>query len=214
MVIKAALFDIDGTLTAHTPYYIHKVVKSVFNEFGVELSPEERLWFWYSYDREKFLRERNIQTPAFWNTFRRYLSLTSEERRRNTYAYEDCAALQTIKDAGVGLGVVTNSSMSSLPRKLALVGVDFDAVVCAYNLDNQKSMQPKPHPEIIYECMRILNSTATETCITGNGDEDIIAGRSAGIYTIGIDRGEYPLKEKPDALISTLFELPELLRKF
>ncbi|MDR7317816.1 phosphoglycolate phosphatase-like HAD superfamily hydrolase [Brevibacillus nitrificans] len=46
---------------------------------------------------------------------------------------------------------------------------------------------PKPHPEGILLAMQKLGADPRETIYVGDSDDDVIAGRAAGLQTVGVN---------------------------
>lgn len=73
----------------------------------------------------------------------------------------------------------------------------------------------KPSPQPILEIQKIYNVSATSTMIIGDTENDIIAGKRAGVITCGVSYG-YSSKEqikdlKPDLIIHSPSELKRIL---
>jgi len=53
--------------------------------------------------------------------------------------------------------------------------------------------------------------------MVGDGPQDVLSGRAAGAYTVGVKGGIQALARleasKPDAMIETLAELPEVISR-
>jgi phosphoglycolate phosphatase-like HAD superfamily hydrolase len=72
--------------------------------------------------------------------------------------------------------------------------------------------EPKPNPEALLHCMKAIGAKGPETLYVGNGDEDILAARAAGVFDVIIERGEHDLiKETPSLKIKSLYELRKFL---
>jgi len=71
-------------------------------------------------------------------------------------------------------------------------------------------MKPKPHPEAVLKCLKLLHVNPGMAMFVGNGEEDILAGKRAGVTDVFIDRGEHNLLTvMPSHTIKTL---PEVLK--
>ncbi len=78
-----------------------------------------------------------------------------------------------------------------------------------------RNKKPKPNPELVLEIMDELNFEKENTYIIGDTDSDIIAGRNAGIKSIGVSWGFFE-KEKlksynPDFLIDDFLDLESVI---
>ena len=123
--------------------------------------------------------------------------------------------LETLKQRGLKLGLVTQYPHGVGNRLLSKTGIStyFDTVVGFEDSDEQK---PSPKPILI--ALDRLRSKPEASVFVGDMKQDIMAGHSAGVWTVGIDRGEYAyhtrdtLQEaKPGMIIEDLLELTKLL---
>ena len=54
-------------------------------------------------------------------------------------------------------------------------------------ITGEEVTEPKPHPEGIFTALKQLGATAENAIFVGDSDADIIAGRAAGLTTVGVD---------------------------
>jgi phosphoglycolate phosphatase len=112
------------------------------------------------------------------------------------------------------LGVCTNK-----PRRTSIAvlhGLKLDArfagVVAGDDLPERK-----PDPAPVRETARRMGVAVEEVVMVGDGPQDVLSGRAAGAYTVGVRGGIQALARleaaEPDALIETLAELPELISR-
>jgi phosphoglycolate phosphatase-like HAD superfamily hydrolase len=73
----------------------------------------------------------------------------------------------------------------------------------------------KPHPDQLFEALRILDSVPEKSMMVGDHPMDILAGKSAEMRTVGVllpDRPEdFFDQAKPDAVVRSLKELVDAL---
>ncbi|HEY6078177.1 MAG TPA: HAD-IA family hydrolase [Polyangiaceae bacterium] len=111
-------------------------------------------------------------------------------------------------------GICTNK-----PRRTALAVLDglaltarFAGIVAGDDLPERK-----PDPAMVHETARRIGVPVTEVVMVGDGPQDVLAGRAAGALTVGVRGGiqafERLAEARPDAMIETLAELPEVLRQ-
>lgn len=112
------------------------------------------------------------------------------------------------------LGVCTNK-----PRRTSLAvleGLELDArfsgVVAGDDLPERK-----PHPAPVLEAARRIGVPVSEVIMVGDGPQDVLSGRAAGAYTVGVRGGIQPFERlaaaEPHAVIDTLAELPALVSR-
>lgn len=131
----------------------------------------------------------------------------------NYHAVEGArGTLLELAQRGYRLGVVTSGSRWRLTPEITdfgLVGL-FDVVIC-----NEDVKRRKPDPEGLLEGASRLGCETNCCAYVGDVPEDIIAGRSAGMLTVGV-RSRYPTSRKladctPDLHLESI---PELLLRF
>jgi phosphoglycolate phosphatase len=112
------------------------------------------------------------------------------------------------------LGVCTNK-----PRRTSIAvlrGLQLEArfkgVVAGDDLP-----QRKPDPAMVHEAARKLGVPVTEIVMVGDGPQDVLSGRAAGAYTIGVRGGIQAFQRlaasEPDIIIDTLAELPDAISR-
>jgi pyrophosphatase PpaX len=208
MLYKAVIFDLEGTLTCTPQECVRKIVRPSFAYFGKEISDEDILRFWFDYRRENMIKEHGIEIPEFWKIYREHDTL--ELRKEYTIPYADADFLHEMKKGKIKIGIVTGSPIRMIEFQIELLGKNnIDAVLRAQLTSHIK---PKPNPDGFHKCLEILGYEKEHSLVVGNGDEDILGGRAAGIQPILIDRGEHDLaKEKPFMKINSLYELRDFL---
>jgi phosphoglycolate phosphatase len=75
----------------------------------------------------------------------------------------------------------------------------------------------KPDPEGLRRLLDEAEARPEEAVMVGDSAIDVLTGRGAGVFTVGVSYGLDPdslRREPPDVLIDDLRELPALLRRF
>lgn len=82
-------------------------------------------------------------------------------------------------------------------------------------VDSKSTREHKPHPEPVLKALDELSLQATEAVMVGDGDADILAGKAAGVITIGVSYGMVPLDilkaAKPDYLADSIDEAVKVI---
>ena len=118
--------------------------------------------------------------------------------------------LQKLRANRIKLAIASNIPSDFLREHLQRFGIDrfFQAVTGQYDCREQK-----PSPEPILVTLRKLNAEPNFSAYVGDMEEDIIAGKEAGVITIAIcrERGYQPCwklrRQKPNFIISSLSDL-------
>jgi phosphoglycolate phosphatase-like HAD superfamily hydrolase len=122
------------------------------------------------------------------------------------------STLDWVKERGVPMGICTSNSTNSAMSALKLQGLEhyFGAVV-----GRTVGLPMKPHPAQLEECFRLLGVNPSKGVMVGDSHKDIIAGKSAGAYTIGVPVYFTKLDLMKDAgvdvIIDNLHQLPVVL---
>ena len=212
--LRAALFDVDGTLVNSIAGY----------RLAAQRAVEPYGW---SVSQEAVSAAMNFGEP-FWD-----LVVPPESRgdleliaklRRDTLAHwpailadsvllypETGAMLATLKAAGVRLGICTASHGESfLPLEQSGLLDLFDQVVTAKDVTHRK-----PDPEGLLLCLDRMGVAAAESAYIGDTVADVRASHAAGLYAVGMltGAGDSALLSAAGAhrLLADLRYLPELL---
>jgi phosphoglycolate phosphatase len=115
---------------------------------------------------------------------------------------------------GSALGVCTNKPRRSSLAVLRGLSLEprFQCLVAGDDLPERK-----PHPAMVLEAARRLGVPVAELVMVGDGPQDVLSGKSAGAYTVGVRGGiqafERLAEAAPDLIIDTLAELPAALNR-
>jgi len=114
--------------------------------------------------------------------------------------------------SGYPLGVCTNKPRRTTMAVLQGLKLDarFRGIVAGDDLP-----QRKPDPAMVHETARRMGVLSREVVMVGDGPQDVLAGRAAGAYTVGV-RGGIQAYDRlqasgPDVIIDSLAELPDVI---
>lgn len=122
------------------------------------------------------------------------------------------STLEWIKEKGVPMGICTSNATRTAMAALKLQGLEdfFDAVI-----GRVAGIPMKPHPAQLKECFRLLEVEPSNGVMIGDSHKDIIAGKMAGAYTVGIPvyftKLDLMKEAGVDVIIDSLLELPTVL---
>ena len=110
--------------------------------------------------------------------------------------------------------IVTNNGRLGTDRtleRLNLLGI-LDAVVTRDDVD-----ELKPDPGIVFKALNLASAKADEAVFVGDSVIDIKAAKAASVRCVAVPTGPFPatrlLQEEPDFIVSSLSEVPELVRR-
>ena len=212
--IRTVLFDLDGTLidsvrlildSYHHTLEAHGFPARTDEEWlegvGTPLAAQFAAW------------QDDVGTlEALIATYREY-NLKHHDRMVTVYPGV-VEVVRTLKEDGVGTGLVTSKNRSGALRGLTLARLEalMDVLVCADEVDN-----PKPHPEPVEKAVRLLGADARATIYVGDSIHDMRSGRAAGVRTAAVLWGPFGRTHlegaQPDYWLATPGELLELVRE-
>jgi pyrophosphatase PpaX len=207
--IEGVLFDWDGTLInsyqADASAYL-----SMFKEMGIAWGIEELEKHyspnWYQvYSAAGLPRKRWEDADRLWRAY-----YAAHRPNLIAGARRVLARIHNAHD----LGLVTSGDRDRVTRQLREFRLTtlFTARVCSGD-----TLRKKPHPEPLRLALRQMK-LATSACVyVGDSAQDVEMARRAGVRAIGV-LGPFPTEKrlraaKPDFLIASLEELPDILKK-
>lgn len=208
--VKGVLLDWDGTLLdsfdADTAAYLE-----MFRKLGIGWGIAE-LNRHYSPDWYRVYRAAGVRRER-WEEADRVWRRAYEKHRPQLMA----GARQVLWRLGgrYRLGLVTSGNGKRVKRQLRRFGLTslFDARV--YHEDCRRR---KPHPEPLLMALGKMELAAAAAVYVGDAPEDVEMARRAGVRAVGV-LGPFPTEKRlrasrPDALLDSLAQLPELLRRW
>ncbi len=217
--LQAAMFDLDGTLIDTIPVYI-RMAAAVLEEIGLPPAP-----------RESVAAMLKSGLSGFHHLIPKGMSEWKEElieagleagKRISARLYPDSIPLipgseelfHRLAGAGVRIGIVSSSHKRHLERKLSPLKeaglVDLVEAVIAI----EDTSRMKPFPEPVQACARRLGVAEGKSLLVGDADVDILAGKRAGTFTIGVMSGvdDYATlaANNPDLIVSSVQDLVPL----
>ena len=215
--ISAVFFDVDDTLVDFDG--------AARDAFGVVFGPAADYHAWTQLSSQwhrRFPAELTWddmlvgRTAAFLESLGRDDEPAGVEAWRMDLIERSCAVfadvagcLQTLRAAGLKLGVITNSDAGHQRRKLASVGLAdaFDVLVIAGELGFGK-----PSPAIFEHACRALGVEPAAALHIGDRlDLDALAAAEAGLRGVWLDRVGAAGDERRVPVVSTLDALPALV---
>ena len=196
-VIRAVLFDFDGTLTR--PEAIDfAVLRSLLGcPKGTAI-----LEFIESLESETARREASRMLEDF--------ELAAARASVPNDGAEELVGL--LRDRGIGRGILTRNSMASIRESMknfpAISAADFPVIITRENAG-----RPKPHPDGVHDAARLLGVPPAMLLVVGDYVFDIAAGKAAGALTALLTNGRPGAltDPAPDFTIARLAELEDLL---
>jgi phosphoglycolate phosphatase/AHBA synthesis associated protein len=195
--LRGVLFDMDGVLIDSYEVWFH-LLNGARESAG--LTPVSRSRFHSSWgqgvaaDRESFLADWTDDELA-----RYYIDHFMDHREHLVVDPEGRRVLETVRSAGLGTAVITNTPGVLARRILVEAGMAAGAVV-----GDGDVREPKPAPEVVHRACGLLGMKAGEAVVVGDSRYDREAAARSGAFFVG-------LRIDGNRRIERLGDLPVLL---
>lgn len=153
--------------------------------------------------RSKIVEKKfGLKPEKFWKRYSKYDKV--ERRKKHIKTYSDVGIIKNLVK-NYKLGIVTGANRKIANLEIGLIGKDlFESIIITSG-----DMNSKPDPEGLQRCLGELNTKNKSAVFIGNGYEDFLAAKNAGITYIRIDRDEHNFDFKPEIMIKQLEELKQ-----
>ncbi|MGN0522008.1 MAG: HAD family hydrolase [Eubacterium sp.] len=212
--MRCAIFDLDGTLVNT----IDDLGRAV--DYVLECYNKEKKWTVSDYTNFVGNGARNLLDRSFEHTlseqqldeaFELFRKKYNEILLDNAFVYDGIkTALDTLKEQGIKLAVVTNKPHDSAVKMVEkLFGKNyFDAVVGA-----KEDVPKKPNPATTLVALNKLDCEAKNAIFFGDSDIDIYTAKNAGIEPVGCSWGFRSFECLFAAGPSVIIDKPEYIAK-
>lgn len=218
-MIKACIFDLDGTLT-NTLDSLEYSVNETMREIGMPQITKEQCRQFVG-DGAKVLIERTLK--AVGDTQMCHLEEAQEAYARifdancmyKVAPYDGIPQLlRKLKERGTALAVLSNK-----PDKQAVHVVEevFGKGLFDHVQGQREGVPKKPDPTAALEIARMFGSTAGETAYIGDSEVDLATGHAAGMQTILVSWGfrgrEALFKDGAECIVDSAEEILKIVEK-
>lgn len=209
---QTVIFDLDGTIADTLPL-IYEAFNAAFEPISGERLGESEIRALFGPPDNWIIRDK-VGEVHFADAFARYLDVYEREHGRLAGLHPGMDDLiRACARAGMTLGVVTGKSRQTAIMTLELVGV-LDAFGAVYAGDDVQKQ--KPDPEAIFAILRDLkHPEGAPGVMIGDSAADTLAGRAAGLTTIGVTWGSPDhhdlFASAPDILCDSTDEVADAL---
>lgn len=190
-MIKAVIFDFDGTITK--PFLNFRRIKS---EIGL---PEDEIYL-----LEKMYELPDARRKRAFEILEGYEAEAVGSSELNEGVPE---VLSFLKEKQIKTALLTRNSRISMTNACQKHGLCFDLIV------TREDAPPKPKPDGIFFASRNLGIPTSQILLVGDYLFDIMAGKAAGVKTVLLTNGHTADWDiKSDYTIKQLTELISLIR--
>lgn len=210
-MIKAVLFDLDGTLI-NTNELILKSFQHTFKTMlNLEPTVEEITMNYGKPLQETFKAYDENRIEEMIDCYRK-INLELHDDECKDFNGVDLM-LKTLKSNGIKLAVVTSKKRDMAERGAKLMGIFdyFDAFITP-----EVTKKHKPESEPVLKACSDLGVTPDEAIMVGDSPYDILSGKNAGAKTCGVTYTALPLEKlkesKPDFYVDKPLDILKLIK--
>ncbi len=216
MSTQAVLFDLDGTF-ADTAPDLAAALNQVLQEQGKPALPFEHIRPVVSHGGIALIKlgfDIPQESPEFEVLRQRLLAIYKNNISQLTQLFEGMDELVTeLENSDIAWGIVTNKPSWLTDPLMAQLGYSQRARTI---VSGDTTSERKPHPEPLFHACREINCPPDQCLYVGDAERDIIAGKRAGMKTLGalfgyIEADNDPRTWGADALIEHPREIKDFL---
>ncbi len=216
MSTQAVLFDLDGTF-ADTAPDLAAALNQVLQEQGKPALPFEHIRPVVSHGGIALIKlgfDIPQESLEFEVLRQRLLAIYKNNISQLTQLFEGMDELVTeLENSDIAWGIVTNKPSWLTNPLMAQLGYSQRARTI---VSGDTTSERKPHPEPLFHACREINCPPDQCLYVGDAERDIIAGKRAGMKTLGALFGYIEADDDPrtwgvDALIKHPREIKDFL---
>lgn len=212
-MIKAVLFDLDGTLLDTNELIFDSFNRTMIESVGVTLERSEVVNFFGRPLKESFGNKFGHDNPKLDEYINYYRTLNEKNHDNMCSAFDGVIdLLKELKSRGIKIGIVTSKRGELAKRGMEISGImDFVDVI----ISPESTELHKPNPEPAIEACRILGVETTEALMVGDASYDILCGNRAGCKSVAVSYSLIELdalkESKPHYIIDKPLEILDLI---
>ena len=207
--MAGVLFDWDGVLLDSLRAAFN-VYNKIFSRLGTKTITKDEYLELQSPNWYDFYAKIGLPVSLWKEVDSEWLRLYEQERPNLQPDAPRC--LSALKEAGLGLALVSNGSRARVESELARFGLGpfFGVVLCG-----EKREELKPSPVMLQRALGVMGIEPEGAIYVGDSPADIQAARSAKVPSVAIARGPIQVErlseEKPDRMFPDLDRMTDFL---
>ena len=211
LMIKAVLFDFDGTLADTNPLIIRN-----FEETFAQMLPERTFEMSEIIDcigptlKQTGERYFPADVDGFIKTYRKFNAQYHDEMITIYPGVQKM--LKALKEKGLKLAIVSSKKRELVAQGLECLDIHgfFDHIIGSDDV-----VHPKPHPEAINQALDYYGLTPEVCLMVGDNSHDIDGAKAAGVESIAVGwalRGaDYLRQFNPDYIVNDAMEIVKIV---
>lgn len=220
ILVDAVIFDLDGTIIDSIGIY-YKIVTAVLEKLGlpqistVDLrnATKDGGFEWSMIFPEEIKENKEELIKNAWKIAEEISPKMFLDKVKLIPGAADI--LTKVSERGIKLAVVTSTPQKNMTAKLKPLIESGISHLMEQIITADDTTRTKPAADPVIECNKRLGIAAGKSVYVGDMRLDIKAGKAAGTKTIGVLTGfddfDSLKTEKPDAIINSIAELPDVI---
>jgi len=210
-VIKALLFDFDGTLLNTNELIIQTFMHVLEDKFPGKYQPEDCLQFIGPSLRETFSK---LTPDEVDEMIQKYRDWNFENHDRLCKEYPGVVeTLTELKEMGIRIVIVSTKGRDGIKRGIKFLGIEH---LVEFFIGIEDVSKVKPDPEPVLLAIEKLGVEKDEVIMIGDNYHDIEAGHNAGVKSAGVAwsiKGENYLQQfNPDYMLKSMKDLISIVK--
>lgn len=211
-LIKAVLFDLDGTLIDTNELIIESFKHTFKEHLNIDVPESEIVMHFGEPLLDTLARYDKDNAHILIETYKTYNEAIHDEVTKEIIGAKE--AIRDLKALGIKVGVVTSKRKLIAERGLKLFNLYEEMDIIITPEDTKKH---KPEPDPIYKACEILEVSPTEALMIGDSHYDILCGKNAGCKTCIVKYTVLPLdkimQHEPEFAIDELKEIINIVNE-
>ena len=210
-MIKAVLFDLDGTLLDTNELIYTSFLKTFKDKLNIELKKEEVTEFFGIPLGDPFKKYTNSDNVDELVSY--YREYNESIHDKMCFAFEGVKELLVgLKEKGIKIAIVTSKRRELAERGMKIAGIyDFMDVI----ITPESTIKHKPNGEPALKACSDLGIDPSEAIMVGDSPFDIHCGKNAGCKTCGVNYTFIDLKvlkaSEPDYFVDKPLDILNLI---
>lgn len=213
-MVKAVLFDLDGTLIDTNELIYNSFEKTFKDLLGLSLKKEDIIKFFGIPLKEAFVPYfKEGEEEKIMNSIKYYRDINEEIHDNMCFAFDGVKdMLNGLKERGIKIGIVTSKREDLAIRGMKIAGIyDYMDVI----ITPEKTTLHKPNGEPAEAACNLLGIEPKEAIMVGDSSYDILCGNSAGCKTCAVEYSIIDIEKlkevNPDYIIKKPIEILDIV---
>lgn len=182
-MFKNIIFDFDGVIINSHDVQVKALTESYHTIVGNGVPPYDKFFLFSGNSLMNIFTQLGLpleMIPIYQKVSRENIGLIKIHDGMIDF-------LQKLNEKGYVCSLCTGKERNRTIEILKYFNIEhlFKIVICSDDV-----IHPKPHPESLYLIMNELGIAQSDTVMIGDGINDIIAAKNAGIYSIAVTWGD------------------------